>query len=318
MPRRHPAIFEAIFFDAPLRFRAKGTDWMIGSEQLRVSEASALDTAAEPRTAAVGTPIALITWAMAASTYHRIFLGEGVLIAINVSILLYRAVGLVELIAGTIVSVLTLGVMYAFNDAYDALADRHNPKKDQRQVSVYIDHRRACYRLLLAAKILTVVLAWVLLGPASATATATVIAVNFIYSTTLKGVPIVDVAWCGVWGAAFAAVVLPPVDLMILVGLMTAVCHLYQALGDRSADAQNRIMTTAVFSSGASAIVLFVLSAMIGMMLRDPFGDLLALSALIPFALFFLLRNSHLAWVLTKLYYGVMWLLVLGPGRALV
>ena len=57
---------------------------------------------------------------------------------------------------------------------------------------------------------------------------------------------------------------------------------------------------------------------MIGMMLRDPFGDLLALSALIPFALFFLLRNSHLAWVLTKLYYGVMWLLVLGPGRALV
>jgi energy-converting hydrogenase Eha subunit E len=77
-------------------------------------------------------------------------------------------------------------------------------------------------------------------------------------------------------------------------------------------------MTTAVFSSGASAIVLFVLSAMIGMMLRDPFGDLLALSALIPFALFFLLRNSHLAWVLTTLYYGVMWLLVLGPGRALV
>jgi len=212
---------------------------MIGSEQLRVSsEASTLDSVAEPRAAASSSPIPLIAWAMAASTYHRIWLGEGVLIAINVSILLYRAVGLGELIAGTIVSVLTLGVMYAFNDAYDAAADRHNPKKDQRQVSVYFDHRRACYRILLAAKILTVVLAWVLLGPASATATATVIAVNFIYSTALKGVPIVDVAWCGVWGAAFAAVVLPPTDLIVLVGLMTAVCHLYQALGDRSADAQ--------------------------------------------------------------------------------
>jgi hypothetical protein len=73
-----------------------------------------------------------------------------------------------------------------------------------------------------------------------------------------------------------------------------------------------------VFSSSVSAIVLFVLSAMIGVILRGPLGDLIALSALIPFALFFLLRNSHLAWILTKLYYGVIWLSVLGHARALV
>src|SRR5678816_483394 len=225
---------------------------MIGSEQLRVStEVGALGSAAEPRAAtarATGTPIALIAWAMAASTYRR--------------------VGLADLIAGTVVSVLVLGVMYAFNDAYDAVADRHNPKKDQRQVSVYIDYRRPSYRLLFAAHILTVMLAWALLGPTSATATATVLAVNFIYSTALKGVPIVDVAWCGVWGAAFAAVVLGSADLMILTGLMTGMSHLYQALGDRSADAQNRITTTAVFSSVLSAAVLFVLCAMIGVMLQ--------------------------------------------------
>jgi 4-hydroxybenzoate polyprenyltransferase len=285
---------------------------MIGSEQLRVSsEPSALDSAAEPRAAAASTPIALIAWAMAASTYHRIWLGEGVMIAINLSILLHRGVGSAELVAGTIVSVLTLGVMYAFNDAYDAEADRHNPKKDQRQVSVYIDHRRTIYRILFAAKILTVVLAWVLLGRASAAATATVLAVNFIYSTALKGVPIIDVAWCGAWGAAFAAVVMASADLMILAGLMTAVCHLFQALGDRSADAQNRITTTAVFSSNASAAVLFVLCAMVGVMLRGPLGSFLALSAFIPLALFFLLRNTHVGWMLTKVYYGVVWLLVL-------
>jgi 4-hydroxybenzoate polyprenyltransferase len=295
---------------------------MIGSEQLRVStEVSALGSAAEPRAAAAtvtGSPIALIAWAMAASTYHRFWLGEGVLIAINVSILFYRAVGLADLIAGTVVSVLALGVMYAFNDAYDAVADRHNPKKDQRQVSVYIDYRRTSYRLIFGAKIVTVALAWALIGPASALATVAVMAVNFIYSTALKGVPIIDVAWCCVWGAAFAAVVLAPLDLMIMVGLMTAVCHLYQALGDRAADAQNEIRTTAVFSSSASAVVLFVFSAMIGVLLRGPLGDLLALSAMIPFALFFLLRNTHLAWILTKLYYGVVWLSVLGQGHALV
>jgi 4-hydroxybenzoate polyprenyltransferase len=294
---------------------------MIGSEQLRVpSEASALDAAAAPSAAATstGSPFPLIAWAMAASTYHRMWLGEGVLIAINVSILLYRAVGLADLIAGTVVSVLALGVMYAYNDVYDAESDRHNPKKDQRQVSVYIDYRQTCYRVIFGASIATITLAWMLIGAASATATAIVLAVNYIYSRALKGVPFVDVAWCGIWGAAFAAVVLPPADLMIMVGLMTAVCHLYQALGDRLADAQNRITTTAVFSSAGSATVLFVLSAMIGMLLRGPLGDLLALSAMIPFALFFLLRNSHLAWILTKLYYGVVWLSVLGQGNALV
>jgi 4-hydroxybenzoate polyprenyltransferase len=291
---------------------------MIRSEQLRVTpEASALDFAPKAR-APTTTPIALIAWAMAASTYHRIWLGEGVMIAINLSILLYRGVGPGELIAGTIVSVLTLGVMYAFNDAYDAVADRHNPKKDQRQVSVYIDYRHTSYRILFAAKILTVVLAWMLLGPAAATATVTVLAANFIYSTALKGVPIVDVAWCGVWGAAFAAVVLAPADLMILAGLMTAVCHLFQALGDRSADAMNRITTTAVFSSSASAAVLFVLSAMIGVLLQGPLGSFVALSALIPFALFFLVRNAHVAWILTKLYFGVIWISVLVQARALV
>jgi hypothetical protein len=105
---------------------------------------------------------------------------------------------------------------------------------------------------------------------------------------------------------------------MILAGLMTAVCHLYQALGDRAADAQNRITTTAVFSSSASAVVLFVLSAMIGLVLRAPLGNLLAVTALIPFALFFLLRNPHVAWILTKVYYGVVWLAVLGQTRALL
>src|SRR5690349_20687062 len=136
---------------------------MIGSEQLRVSsEASALDTAAatSAATTSTGSPLPLIAWAMAASTYQRMFLGEGVLIAINVSILLYRGVGLVDLIAGTIVSVLALGVMYAYNDVYDAVSDRQNPKKDQRQVSVYIDHRDTCYRVIFWASIATIGLAW--------------------------------------------------------------------------------------------------------------------------------------------------------------
>lgn len=289
---------------------------MNGSGQLRVpSEALAPDTAER----AGAPPIALLAWAMAASTLHRVWLGEGVLIAINVSILLQRRVGILEFIAGALVSTLALAVMYAFNDAYDAVTDQHNPKKDQRLVSVYIDYRAVCYGMIFAAKALTLALGWLLLGPGAAAAVGAVLFINFVYSTRLKGVPIVDVVWCGFWGAAYAAIVGPSRDLVILAGLMTAVCHLYQALGDRSTDAENRITTTAVFSPRLSAMVLFTLSALVYVMLRAPLGELLAFSAFIPFALFYLVRSSHLAWILTKAYYGAAWILVLiGHSRAVL
>lgn len=290
---------------------------MAGPGQLRVPSEALAPTGAQERTGSA--PIALLAWAMAASTIHRIWLGEGALIAINGSILLQRGVGFVDLVIGTVISTLTLGVMYAFNDAYDAVADQHNPKKDQRMVSVYIDYRATCYGIIFFAKAMTLALAWLTMGSWAAAAVAAVLVVNFVYSTMLKGVPIVDVAWCGLWGASYAAIVTTSPYLIALSGLMTAVCHLYQALGDRSTDAGNHITTTAVFSSTLSAAVLFVLSAMIWFMLRAVLGEAMALTAFIPFALYFMLRSSHVAWILTKVYFGVAWTLVLvGLSRAIL
>jgi 4-hydroxybenzoate polyprenyltransferase len=290
---------------------------MAGPGQLRVPSETLAPASAAERTGAA--PIALLAWAMAASTFHRFLLGEGVLIAINVSILLQAGVGFFELVVGSAISALTLAVMYAFNDAWDAVSDQHNPKKDQRMVSVYIDYRATCYGIIFLAKAVILGLAWLLLGSHAAVAVAGVVVVNFVYSTMLKGVPLVDVAWCGVWGFAYAGIVTSSSYLMILTGLMTAVCHLYQALGDRSTDAGNHITTTAVFSSRLSAVVLFVLSAAIWFMLRSTLGEALALSAFIPFALFFVLRSSYVAWILTKVYFGVAWTSVLiGLSRAAV
>jgi 4-hydroxybenzoate polyprenyltransferase len=290
---------------------------MAGPGQLRVPSEALASTDAAERSGAI--PVALLAWAMAASTLHRIALGEGALIAINGSILLQRGVGFLDLIIGTAISSLTLAVMYAFNDAYDALADQHNPKKDQRMVSAYIDYRATCYAIIFFAKALTLAIAWLLMGAWAAAAVAAVLVVNFVYSTMLKGVPIVDVAWCGLWGASYAAIVTTSSYLIALSGLMTAVCHLYQALGDRSTDAQNHVTTTAVFSSSLSALVLFVLSASIWFMLRATLGEALALSAFVPFGLYFALRSSHVAWILTKVYFGAAWTLVLiGNSRALL
>jgi 4-hydroxybenzoate polyprenyltransferase len=140
--------------------------------------------------------------------------------------------------------------------------------------------------------------------------------VNVVYSTLLKGVPVVDVVWCGLWGALYAGIVAPAPSLLLLVGLMTAVCHLYQALDDRAADAANAITTTAVRSAALSRNVLVGLSALLFVALRPALGGPWALTAFTPLAIFFACDRPHVGWLLTKLYFGVMWLAVLGVARA--
>jgi 4-hydroxybenzoate polyprenyltransferase len=224
--------------------------------------------------------------------------------------------GYAQVAMGAVLSVLTLAVMYAFNDLYDARGDLHNPKKDQRVVGIYLQNERLCYGLLLALKVLVMALAFVVAGPAVGGMVAAVLLINLVYSTVMKGLPVVDVVWCGIWGAAYVGIVTPPLHLLGLVALMTAVCHLYQALGDVSADAENRITTTAVFSHQLSAGVLFVLTSFMFLVLREPLGTVPALSAFVPFALFFIARSSYSAWVLTKVYFGVIWLIVLRHAHA--
>jgi 4-hydroxybenzoate polyprenyltransferase len=269
-------------------------------------------------TTATAVPLVDLLRALSASTLHRMRMGEGVLLAINVSLAWQRAAAFGDLVATSIVSTLTLGLMYAFNDAYDAAGDRHNPKKDQRVVSTYLDHALASYTAIFLGKALTLVVAYLACSPLVAVAVAVSFAVNLVYSTMLKGVPVVDVAWCGVWGAAYAAIAQPTLQLLLLVGVMTAICHLYQALGDRSADAENRITTTAVFSRGLSIGVLFALSSLLVPLLVGPLGPVGACSAFVPFALLFLVKDSHTAWLATKAYFGIAWVFVLEQLRAVV
>src|SRR5207244_9763596 len=94
-----------------------------------------------------------------------------------------------------------------------------------------------------------------------------VIIVNLLYSIVFKGVPVADVAWVWLWGALYASIVGGPPRLLVLVGLMTAVCHLFQALDDRVPDAASGIRTTAVRSPALARNVLIVLSVLVSITL---------------------------------------------------
>jgi 4-hydroxybenzoate polyprenyltransferase len=273
--------------------------------------------AAVPAMGAAGSSTAgALVWAGLASTLHRLRRGEGALPAVNFSLIAYQGVTQPRALASAFVSVLAIGVMYAFNDLYDAPTDANNPKKDPAVVSTYLHHRRTGALALLVLHLLTIGLTIIMLGAPASLAVTGVMIVNVVYSTRLKGVPVVDVIWCGLWGALYAAIVARSVWLVVLVGVMTSVCHLYQTLDDRASDAANAITTTAVRSPALSTSVLAALSALLFVVLQPVLGSAWALTAFTPVAIYFLCDSPFVGWLLTKVYFGVMWLSVLGIARA--
>jgi 4-hydroxybenzoate polyprenyltransferase len=284
--------------------------------------AAGLRTNRADRTGAPATTrasaLAALSWAALASTLHRVRRGEGALLAVNVSLIAYQGGALSRSLLQAIVSALVIGEMYAFNDLYDAPMDWNNPKKDRTLIAAYVDHRRAGGFALLVLHLFTAALAFAALGRGAGAAAAAVMIVNVVYSTVFKGVPVVDVAWCALWGGLYAAIVAAPPALLVLVGLMTAVCHLFQTMADRIPDAANGIRTTAVRSSALSRQVLLVLSSLLFLVLRAPLGTAGALTAFTPLGLAFVTPDPGRAWLLTKVYFGALWLYLLGVAGAVV
>ena len=180
---------------------------------------SAVPVVTQPSNGVLGA----LVWAVLASTGHRIRRGEGALLAINLSLILrqlHRDADLTHAILLALVSTVAILVMYAFNDLYDAPDDWNNPKKDRRLIATWLEHRRAGVIATCVLKLATLALACIA-GPRPAAMAAAVMVVNVVYSTRLKGVPVVDVLAVWAWGACYAAIVDPSPSLVFLVGLMT-------------------------------------------------------------------------------------------------
>src|SRR4029077_16065115 len=104
--------------------------------------------------------------------------------------------------------------------------------------------------------------------------------------------PVAVVVAVSVWGSLYAAIVCARPLLVFLVGLMTGICHLFQALDDRAPDAANGIETTAVRSAALSRNVLVALTAMLAATLAVPLGAVGAASAFVPLAIFFVVVDA--------------------------
>ncbi len=238
---------------------------------------------------------------------RRFQVAEGMLLAVNASLLVAQRVGVARGVSHAAHSLSVLMLMYALNDWWDARNDAKNPRKDRDLARTLVTHRRPFGVVLLVLHLAAIGVAFAL-GPTVAALTTAVLAANGAYTAIFKGIPVIDVALVGVWGALFASLV-GPCSVVVAVGAMTAVSHVFQAMGDRDADLEAGVTTTAV-SRALALAVLGGCCIVLACGLHALIGNL-AFVGFVPLALALVLRRSVVAWVASKAVFGLAWLLVL-------
>ena len=258
-------------------------------------------------------PIRLLLLGSFGPLIRRLTQGEGVLLAINASIILYASAPLLTMGAQFLISLLVLALLYSYNDLHDCHLDRKNPKKDQELVSLLIAHRPRFYRVLALQAAITLLLAILFIGTTSVQAIISILLMNALYSGYLKKVPVIDVVWIALFGAVYVAILEVPLNyrIFVLVGVMTGISHIYQALGDRSVDRKNEVRTTAVFSPNVASALLLGFCAVLFLVLEHFFSLLIGLTALLPYALHRAMADPRRAWLLSKVYFAIIWLSLL-------
>lgn len=265
-------------------------------------------TTAEPCVQGTARRLAYLT---GASLWARVLRGEGALLAINTTLVVFAQPPAWIATIQILVSAVLMAALYAINDWRDAENDRRNPKKNQQLVEDLIELRRPLFVWLCMLQVGVVAIAFALLGSPTALAVSAMIAINFGYSWLFKGVPYADVIIVCAWGAAFTAIVTPPWSMCLAVGLMTGIMHVFQIQEDRDVDAANRVMTTVVGSGRAANGVIALLCAGLYFALLDPLGPVWAASAFIPLLLQRVCTDTATAWMASRIYAGVAVLAVL-------
>ena len=257
--------------------------------------------------------VASLAWANLVPTLHRLRRGEGMILAVNLSIVLVARPDGPTLVAQGMISAAVLGLLYFLNDVHDCHGDLNDPGKDSRFVTYCVAHRARLFRVILIEELAVCAFAWLLLGPRSGLATVAVLLVNHAYSAGVKRMVVIDVPFVALWGALYAMVPGADVPFMLiaLVGVMTAICHVYQITRDRDVDQANRINTSAAVSRRLPEIQILLCCAALAVILQQQLGVVVALTAALPFLLRHTMLSNGVAWMASKAYFGVVWLLML-------
>ncbi len=250
----------------------------------------------------------LVRCALTEPMWQRLKRQEGALLGIVASILFFTGASSHELLLRTGITLAALSTLYFFNDLTDCIEDQNNPRKDQDYITTLVENRRFCWTCLLLQK--STILGFALYSSTElALVVISVFFTNGAYSLKLKGIPHVDVIWVGLWGAAITAMagLQQPLTSFVLVGIMTAISHIYQVRLDVAVDTAHNVQTSAVFSHRTTEVQIIGLCLGLAAILSQTNIPWLAATVIAPWILGKYL-NSNRAWVLARYYFGIIWL----------
>ena len=237
----------------------------------------------------------------------RIRRGEGVLLAIVASVAARERGGPLKSGLAIALCTLVMAAMYLHNDRVDARRDRSNPRKDRR-LSALLSRYDLAFAVLhgVALPALTAAL-WLVCGARAGASAAGCMLVNVAYSRWFKGIPLIDVLVVGTWGAAFAAIIDASIGRVVVVWLMTAISHVFQARLDRTSDERSGVNTTAVASPGLSIALIGLLGLLLAAWTNRRVGHLVSALGVAPLVAC-LLPNRAAGWILAKAAFAVLWI----------
>lgn len=248
--------------------------------------------------------------ALTAPLHNRLRRGEGGLLLVNASLAL-KGYPIGEAFGLAVISLICLLALYLFNDVVDARADQHNPKKDRFLADSYAHNRRTFLGVWLVTTGLAIgAAAW--FDTRAAVAVVAVSLINVAYSLVCKRVPLLDVAWVGLWGAAYASIVTEAPAWMIAVGAMTSVCHIYQIVEDRVADTHTGIATSATLTTPVLSLLQAGLAGVL-MVIAWTLTHGVAAATLVGLVVYWLTWRDRprAGWLLAKGHFSVVWLYLL-------
>ena len=236
--------------------------------------------------------------------------GEGALLAINCSIILAYETNFSRILIQFFVSFATLAILYLFNDLHDAEYDLVNPKKNQDLVQFFLKNKRVLYFIMSLQTLFIFFIAFFYLSKFSAVSVFSVIIINTLYSCLIKGIPVLDIVWVGLWGSLYA--ILPgnilSLQSLILIGSMTSISHIFQIWEDRAVDCVNNTKTTIVFSPNMFILLFFICCGINFYVLSLNYTFLLSSTAFLPLIIHLFFPSPQKGWILSKIYFSVIWI----------
>ena len=241
--------------------------------------------------------------------WQRLKRQEGALLGIVVSTLFFAGHSVSGIAGLSLLTLLTLSTLYFFNDLTDCVEDQSNPRKDKPYVDALNQHRPILWVTLAIQKAVILIATVFTYGFNLASVMAAIFVINIAYSLKIKGTPVVDVLWVGVWGAAIAGLagLEQPWETYTIVGIMTAISHIYQVRIDAPVDQAHNLQTSAVVSLKMTEIQIILLCLGLALLIGSTTTSWLGITALTPWFLGKYLNSSR-SWVLARYYFGIIWI----------